>query len=59
MEMKNDIMIFSPEMKMSDLVEIDYRLLNVLSRIGISTGFGEKTVGQVCRESGVDARAFL
>ena len=46
-------------MKMSDLVEINYRLLTVLSRLGMLAGFGEKTVAQVCTETGIDAGAFI
>ena len=51
--------LFFPEMKMSDLVEMDYRLLAVLSRLGIHVGFGEKTVMQVCSEAGMDTGAFI
>lgn len=59
MKKKNEIKIFSPDIKMADLVEIDYRLLAVLSRFRIGLGFGEKTVAQVCGEAGVDADAFI
>ncbi len=59
MKMKKEMKFFSPEMKMSDLVEINYRLLTVLSRLGMHAGFGEKTVAQVCKESGIDAEAFI
>lgn len=51
--------LFLSEMKMSDLIEIDYRLLTVLPRFGLHVGFGEKTVGQMCRESGIDTSAFI
>ena len=44
---------------MSDLVEINYRLLAVLPRLGINIGFGEKTVSRICRETGVDPAAFI
>ena len=44
---------------MADLVEINYRLLTVLSRFGMHPGFGEKTVAQVCGEAGVDTGAFI
>ena len=40
-------------MKMADLVGADYRLLTVIYRLGIKLGFGEKTVEETCRESGV------
>ena len=49
--MKKGIKLFSPEMKMADLVEINYRLLAVLARLGMNIGFGEKTVSKVCEET--------
>ena len=42
-------------MKMADLVGTDYRLLTVIYRLGIKLGFGEKTVEETCRESGVNS----
>lgn len=50
---------FNSSDKMSDLISNDYRLLLVMSRFGISLGFGEKTVKQVCSESAVDCPTFL
>lgn len=44
---------------MADLIEIDYRLLTVLSRYGLHPGFGEMTVARTCRENGIDADAFI
>lgn len=57
--MKKGIKLFSPEMKMADLVEINYRLLAVLARLGMNIGFGEKTVSKVCEETGIDTAAFI
>ena len=45
--------------KMSDLICEDYRLLMVMSRFGLSLGFGDKTVSQVCEEQGVHTQTFL
>lgn len=45
--------------KLSYVISNDYRLLQVMSRFGISLGFGEKTINEVCRECGVDADTFL
>ena len=59
MKTKKEIRFFSPDMKMSDLVEINYRLLTVLSRLGMPAGFGEKTVAQVCTMAGIDTGAFI
>ena len=45
--------------KLSFVIANDYRLLQVMSRFGISLGFGEKTINEVCRQCGVDADTFL
>lgn len=45
--------------KMSDVISDDYRLLQVISRFGLTLGFGEQTVEAVCAESGVDTPTFL
>lgn len=45
--------------KMSDLVTGNYRVLLAMSRFGIGLGFGDKTIGEVCAENGVDAGTFL
>ena len=37
--------MLSPAMKMADLVNLNYHLLGVLSRLGVDLGFGEITVG--------------
>lgn len=45
--------------KMVSLIANDYRLLQVLSRFGISLGFNEKTIQEVCDDEGVDCTTFL
>lgn len=45
--------------KMIDLIGDNYSLLQVMSRFGISLGFGEKTVKEVCDMNGVDCKTFL
>ena len=45
---------FTSDMKVADLVESNYHLLGVLSRLGIDINFGEKTVGEVCGACGLD-----
>ena len=45
--------------KMGDLICDNYNLLQVLSRFGISLGFGDKTVKEVCDMNGVDCSTFL
>jgi regulator of cell morphogenesis and NO signaling len=44
---------------MSDLITEHYRMLLLISRFGIALGFGDKNIGEVCRESGVDVPTFL
>lgn len=45
--------------KMSDLICENYPMVLVMSRFGIPLGFGEKNIGDVCRQNGVDACTFL
>lgn len=44
---------------MSDLICENYALLQVLSRFGVSLGFGDKTVREVCEMDRVDCDTFL
>ena len=44
---------------MGDLICENYNLLQVLSRFGISLGFGDKTVQEVCSMNEVDCSTFL
>jgi len=45
--------------KMSDLIREDHSMLLVISRFGLSLGFGDKTVNEVCDVSGIDCTTFL
>ena len=45
--------------KMSDLICDNYSLLMVMSRFGLSLGFGDKSVKDVCETQHVDYRTFL
>ncbi|NDW09551.1 hemerythrin domain-containing protein [Dysgonomonas sp. 520] len=51
--------VFSKKMKMSDLIDADYKLLLLLSKLKIRLGFGEKSVEAVCEEIGFDADCFI
>lgn len=44
---------------MSDVISDDYRLLQVISRFGLTLGFGDQTVGAACTANGVDTPTFL
>ena len=45
--------------RMSDVISDEFHLLQMMSRFGISLGFGEKTIKEVCDEAGVDCATFL
>lgn len=51
--------IFSGNMKVSELADCNCRLLLVLSRLGISGSFGEKTVSELCSKAGLDTETVL
>ena len=42
-----------------ELIEHDYNVLTVLSRFSLPLGFGQKTIGELCEESGIHTDAFL
>ena len=46
-------------MKMAELLEKDASLLGVFARMGLSFGYGEATVEEVCGAAGIDAKSFL
>ncbi len=50
---------YKPTDKMQDLVKDNSALILVMGRFGISLGFGDKTVAEVCRLHGVDETTFL
>ena len=50
---------FSANEKMSDLINENHSLLLVISRFGLSLGFGDKKVKEVCETSGIDCNTFL
>lgn len=45
--------------RMCDLICENYPMLLVMSRFGIALGFGDKTIGEVCRQNSVDTATFL
>lgn len=44
---------------MADLIEINYQILKVLSRLNLALGFGEDTVADMCRRNSVNPESFL
>ena len=55
----NELHKYHPADKMSDLICDNYSLLMVMSRFGLSLGFGDKTVKDVCETQHVDCQTFL
>ena len=51
--------VFSESMKLADLIDVNFKLLNVLSRLNISLGFGENTIKEVCERQGINLNSFL
>jgi regulator of cell morphogenesis and NO signaling len=45
--------------KMSDLICDNYPMVLVMCRFGIGLGFGDKTIGEICRQNKVDIYTFL
>lgn len=58
-EHPSTVRVFTESMKLADLVESDYKLLSILLRLGIRLGFGETSVGDMCRKYGLSVELFL
>lgn len=52
-------MLITADMKMADLIHLDFQLLSVIQRIGIPLGFREKSINEVCSENDVNTDFFL
>jgi len=50
---------YLPQHKLSDLISDNFMILNVMSRFGLTLGFGDKSVEDVCNSQGVDCSTFL
>ncbi|MCC8037164.1 MAG: hemerythrin domain-containing protein [Bacteroidales bacterium] len=50
---------FTADDPMVALVDYDYNLLPILSRFSLPLGYGNRTIGQVCAQAGVDPQVFL
>lgn len=51
--------LFSETTKLADFIGTNYRLLDILPRLGIGLGFQERTAGQICEEKGISVQVFL
>lgn len=52
-------MLITRNIKMADVIHLNYFTLTVLNRFGIELGFGDKSVEDVCKMYHVDADFFL
>jgi regulator of cell morphogenesis and NO signaling len=52
-------MLVLEDTKLIDIVNYNYHVLPVFYRFGIYPGFGDKTVGQLCDNKGINATLFL
>lgn len=57
--MSNNDIGYKPNEKMRDIVKKHNSLILVMGRFGLPLGFGDKSVGEVCRAHNVDERTFL
>ena len=51
--------IIHDQMKIADVIHLDYNLLPVINRFGIQLGFGEKLVAEICHEKNINTLFFL
>lgn len=57
--MQQQLSYFTATTKMADIIHANHTLLSVLPRFGITLGFGEKNIDEVCRKHHVDTLFFL
>lgn len=54
-----NLKMYEADDKMISIIHDDYSILQMLSAFGISMGFGDKTVREVCNQQGVDTYTFM
>lgn len=47
------------QIKMAELIHLNYHVLPIINRFGIKLGFGEKTIAQICEEKNIDVDFFV
>lgn len=52
-------MQITSNMKMADMIHMNYLLLQIISRFNIRLGCGDKTIDLVCKENNIDVGFFL
>jgi len=52
-------MNITPDIKMADVIHLNYSLLPVITRFNIDLGFGDKTVKEICKDYDVNLDFFI
>ncbi len=52
-------MLITKDLKMAEVIHMNYFSLTILNRFGIELGFGDKSVDEVCKNNQVDIDFFL
>lgn len=51
--------LFSPQDQMAEIIHQNYMVLPILNRFNIALGFGNKTIEEVCENTGINTNFFL
>ena len=51
--------LFTPDMKLSDIIDMDYNLVQVISRMGIDLRHAGLTASEACALDGIDPSTFM
>ena len=51
--------IFTPDLKLSDIIDMDYNLVQVISRMGIDLRHAGLPASEACALDGIDPASFL
>jgi regulator of cell morphogenesis and NO signaling len=47
--------MYNPSQRLSDIIHHDHKLLPIFNRFGIKPGFGDKTLGEVCKAKHINS----
>ena len=59
MEQQKIVKPYSANNRMRDIISDNHLILMVMTRFGISLGFGDKTVEEICEETGTHTETFI
>jgi regulator of cell morphogenesis and NO signaling len=57
--MAKSFALYTATDRLRDIIDDNNQLLMAISRFGISLGFGDRTIADVCKSNGVDCKTFL